>query len=143
MSLRGFLDELVRRGVLKAAAAYGAAVWLLLEVLTLAFQSFDAPGSVLKVITALFPAGFPVACLMSWGFDATSESVRLVGFRTRKPEDPPAGAASSRPESQAPAGPPTIEPGFSLDRRRRVLPHRTPEIFERPREGLRKAGLPA
>jgi TolB-like protein/thioredoxin-like negative regulator of GroEL len=34
-----------------------------------------------------------------------------------------------------------IEPGFSLDRRRRILPYRTPEIFERRIEGLRKAGL--
>ena len=35
-----------------------------------------------------------------------------------------------------------IAPDFSLERRRRVLPYRTPEIFERRVEGLRKAGLP-
>jgi len=34
-----------------------------------------------------------------------------------------------------------IEPGFSLEWRRRVLPYRTPEIFERRIEGLRKAEL--
>lgn len=34
-----------------------------------------------------------------------------------------------------------IAPDFSLERRRRVLPYRTPEIFERRIEGLRKAGL--
>jgi len=94
MSLRGFLDELVRRGVLKAAVAYGAVAWLLLEVLSLVFQNFDAPGWVLKVITALFLAGFPVACLMAWGFDITSKGVRLVGFRTGKP---PESLAASTP----------------------------------------------
>ncbi len=35
-----------------------------------------------------------------------------------------------------------IAPNFSLERRRRILPYRTPEIFERRIEGLRKAGLP-
>ena len=34
-----------------------------------------------------------------------------------------------------------IEPGFSLERRRRILPYKTPEIFELRIEGLRKAGL--
>jgi len=35
-----------------------------------------------------------------------------------------------------------IAPGFSLERRRRILPYKTPEIFDRRIEGLRKAGLP-
>jgi adenylate cyclase len=34
-----------------------------------------------------------------------------------------------------------INPGFSIERRRRVLPFRNPEDFERRVEGLRKAGL--
>jgi tetratricopeptide (TPR) repeat protein len=34
-----------------------------------------------------------------------------------------------------------IEPGFSLERRRRILPYRNPETFEQRIEGLRKAGL--
>jgi len=34
-----------------------------------------------------------------------------------------------------------INPSFSIERRRRVLPFRNPEEFERRVEGLRKAGL--
>ncbi len=34
-----------------------------------------------------------------------------------------------------------INPGFSVERRRRVLPFRNPNDFERRVEGLRKAGL--
>ena len=34
-----------------------------------------------------------------------------------------------------------INPGFSIERRRRILPFRNPEDFERRVEGLRKAGL--
>jgi tetratricopeptide (TPR) repeat protein len=36
-----------------------------------------------------------------------------------------------------------IAPDFSIERRRRVLPFKNPEDFERLVEGLRKAGLPA
>jgi adenylate cyclase len=35
-----------------------------------------------------------------------------------------------------------IEPNFSIERRRRILPFRNPADFERRIEGLRKAGLP-
>ncbi|WP_413993422.1 adenylate/guanylate cyclase domain-containing protein [Labrys okinawensis] len=35
-----------------------------------------------------------------------------------------------------------LNPGFSVERRRQVLPFRNPEDFERRVEGLRKAGLP-
>ena len=34
-----------------------------------------------------------------------------------------------------------IEPGFSLERRRKILPYKNPETFEQRIEGLRKAGL--
>ena len=108
MSLRGFLDELLRRGVLKAAAAYGAVAWLLLEALSLVFQNLAAPDWVFKVITVLFLAGFPVACVMAWGFDITSKGVRLVGFRIDTSPDPVAGVAATPSESHAAAGPPTI-----------------------------------
>jgi tetratricopeptide (TPR) repeat protein len=36
-----------------------------------------------------------------------------------------------------------IHPGFSMERRRRVLPFRNPEDFERRVEGLRKGGVAA
>jgi tetratricopeptide (TPR) repeat protein len=35
-----------------------------------------------------------------------------------------------------------IAPDFSMERRRRILPFRNPDMFERRLEGLRKAGLP-
>ena len=35
-----------------------------------------------------------------------------------------------------------VSPDFSIERRRRVLPFRDPDFFERQVEGLRKAGLP-
>ena len=84
MGLRGFLAEIKRRGVYKTAGFYAAIAWLLLEVLSVVFQNFGAPAWVFKVITSVFLLGFPVACLMAWGFDITPEGVRLVGFRVEK-----------------------------------------------------------
>jgi TolB-like protein len=88
MGLRGFLAELKRRGVYKTAGFYAAIAWLLLEVLSVVFQNFGAPAWVFKVITTLFLLGFPVACLMAWGFDITREGVRLVGFKVENATPP-------------------------------------------------------
>jgi hypothetical protein len=35
-----------------------------------------------------------------------------------------------------------VSPGYSLEHRRKVLPYKNPDDFERVVEGLRKAGLP-
>src|SRR5210317_133430 len=88
MNLRGFLAELRHRGVYKTAAYYAAIAWLLLEILSVVFQNFGAPAWVFKVITTLFLLGFPVACLMAWGFDITPGGVRLVGFKVEKAAPP-------------------------------------------------------
>jgi len=47
MSLRTILTELRHRGVLKVAATYAAIGWVLLEVLSVLFENFDAPDWVL------------------------------------------------------------------------------------------------
>jgi adenylate cyclase len=85
MSLRGVLAELRHRGVLKVAAAYAAIGWVALQGMSLLFQSFDAPGWVIKVVTTLVILGFPVACLMSWGFDITPEGVRPIPPAPKEP----------------------------------------------------------
>jgi hypothetical protein len=85
MSLRRVLAELRRRGVLKVAAVYAAVGWVSLQSLSLLFESFDAPDWVIKVVTTLVILGFPVACLMSWGFDITPEGVRPI---PPAPKDP-------------------------------------------------------
>ncbi len=36
-----------------------------------------------------------------------------------------------------------VNPAYSLEQRRKVLPYKNPDDFERVVEGLRKAGLPA
>jgi hypothetical protein len=35
-----------------------------------------------------------------------------------------------------------IAPDFSIERRRRILPFKNPDVFEHRIEGMRKAGIP-
>jgi len=105
MSLRGVLAELRQRGVLKVAAAYAAIGWVALQGLSLLFQSFDAPGWVIKVVTTLVILGFPVACLMSWGFDITPEGVRPISPASKKPGPLPTAGAQVSSIIEASASP--------------------------------------
>lgn len=96
MSFRTILMELRHRGVLKVAAAYAAIGWVLIEVLSLLFENFDAPDWVLKVTTTFILVGFPVACLMAWGFDITPEGVRPMPSARRKSIPQPADAVTGQ-----------------------------------------------
>jgi len=105
MSLRTILAELRQRGVLKVAAAYAAIGWVLLEVLSVLFQNFGAPDWVLKVTTTLILVGFPVACLMAWGFDITAEGVRPVPLGLGKSVPQPANAVTGQAAVVEPSPP--------------------------------------
>ena len=78
MFLRTFLAELRRRGVLKVAAGYLAIGWLLLQAVSLLFENFGAPPWALKAFTTLVVVGFPVACLLSWGLEFTSQGIHTA-----------------------------------------------------------------
>lgn len=84
MNLKAFLAELRHRGVFKVAGAYLALAVVVLEVGTHLFHNFEAPHWVLKVFTSLLILGFPVACLMGWGFEFTPEGVRPTSAHTDK-----------------------------------------------------------
>jgi len=105
MSLRGVLAELRQRGVLKVAAAYAAIGWVALQGLSLLFQSFDAPGWVIKVVTTLVILGFPVACLMAWGFDITPEGVRPISPVPKEPGPLPTAGSTVTSGAEANASP--------------------------------------
>ncbi|MFB3077402.1 MAG: hypothetical protein ACE1Y4_05285, partial [Lysobacterales bacterium] len=63
--------ELKRRNVFKVAAAYAAIGWLLAEIGDLLFDTFEAPGWVMKVFATLIILGFPLALFLAWAFELT------------------------------------------------------------------------
>ena len=64
-----FLDELKKRKVYRAAVAYGAATFVLLQVADLVVAPLGAPGWVYRAIVLVSLAGFPIALALAWVFD--------------------------------------------------------------------------
>lgn len=70
------LKELGRRKVLRAAALYVAVAWGATEIFTFLFERFGFPDWTIRLIAALFVAGFPVAMFLEWTFDIGADGVR-------------------------------------------------------------------
>jgi len=70
-----FLRELRRRHVFRVAVAYAVVGWLLIQVATQVFPFFNIPGWSVRLLVLLVLAGFPVALVLAWAFDATPHGV--------------------------------------------------------------------
>ncbi|MDJ0910711.1 MAG: hypothetical protein QNI99_16035 [Woeseiaceae bacterium] len=69
-------DELKRRRVYRAAAAYLVVGWLLTEVLTTLLPEFGAAVWVSRAVMLVFAIGFLPAVAFSWIYDVTPEGIR-------------------------------------------------------------------
>jgi TolB-like protein len=70
-----FFRDLRRRKVFGVAAGYVVMGWLLVEVASLLFETFGAPGWVLKVFITCVFLGFPIAVVLAWAYELTPEGV--------------------------------------------------------------------
>ena len=69
------LDELKRRNVFRAAAAYAIAAWIVLQVAAVTFPPLGVPTWVMTGLTVLAIAGFPITVIISWIYDWTPEGL--------------------------------------------------------------------
>lgn len=69
------ISELKRRHVLRAAFAYAVVWWLLVQVAGLLLDAFDAPGWIFRSFIILMAVGFPVALVLSWFFEITTDGL--------------------------------------------------------------------
>ena len=79
------LEELRRRNVIKVAAAYAAAAWLVAQVAETVFPVFDLPDQLLRALFIALGIGFPVTVILAWIYDLTPEGIRRT-------DDLPAGS---------------------------------------------------
>lgn len=77
MKIDNFFAELKRRKVVKVGAAYLVVAWLAVQAASIGFPAFDAPPWVLRIFILISLLGFPIAVVMAWVFDLTSEGVKL------------------------------------------------------------------
>ena len=71
-----FLEELKRRNVVKVAALYVIATWLLLQVADVGVSLLGLPESIGKVIFLILALGFPLALIFSWVYEMTPEGLK-------------------------------------------------------------------
>jgi len=76
-SVSGWINELMKRNVIRTAVIYFVVAWALTESGTMIAETLDAPGWVRKALALGFVGGFPVAILLSWLYD-----IRVMRERT-------------------------------------------------------------
>jgi adenylate cyclase len=64
-------EELKRRKVFQAAAAYAIVAWILLQVAQVIFEPLHFPDWGLTLLVVLVIVGFPLAMVLAWFFDIT------------------------------------------------------------------------
>jgi len=75
--MQSFVSELRRRNVLRVAAFYAAAGWLLVQVATQVFPFFDIPNWVVRVVVIAIVLGFPAALALAWFYELTPQGLKL------------------------------------------------------------------
>jgi TolB-like protein/Flp pilus assembly protein TadD len=71
-----FLFELKRRNVLRVAAFYAAAGWLLVQIATQVLPVFDVPTWTMRVVVIAVVLGFPLALVFAWFYELTPEGLK-------------------------------------------------------------------
>ena len=71
-----FLTELKRRNVLRVAALYATAGWLLVQIATQVLPLFDVPTCTLRVVVIAVVLGFPIALVLAWVYELTPEGLK-------------------------------------------------------------------
>ena len=75
--MKQFLSELKRRNVLRVAAFYATAGWLLVQIATQVLPVFEAPAWTMRVVVIAVTLGFPFALLFAWFYELTPEGLKL------------------------------------------------------------------
>ena len=74
--MNNFFAELKRRNVYKVAVAYAIVGWLSVQIATQVFPFLEIPNWVVRLVIALVAIGFPIALVIAWAFEATSEGIK-------------------------------------------------------------------
>ncbi|NGX17146.1 tetratricopeptide repeat protein [Wenzhouxiangella sp. XN24] len=71
-----FFAELKRRNVIRVGLAYVVAAWVVIQVMEIAADAFEAPAWVLKLVVTMFVIGLLPALVFSWVYELTPEGLK-------------------------------------------------------------------
>src|SRR5881296_1146423 len=74
----GFFEELQRRKVYRVAAAYIIAAGLIIQMGSAILPAWELPNWTFRLVVVLLLIGFPIALILAWAFDVTSEGIRAT-----------------------------------------------------------------
>ena len=78
VALPGFFEEVRRRKVYRVAAAYVIAAGGIIQLASAAFPAWELPSWTLRVLIVSLLMGFPVALMLAWAFDITSDGIQVT-----------------------------------------------------------------
>jgi serine/threonine-protein kinase len=70
-----FWKELKRRRVLHVITVYASAAFVIIELINNLAEPFKLPANLLTIVVIVLAVGFPLAIILSWLYDLTSEGV--------------------------------------------------------------------
>jgi len=104
--LLAWFAELRRRKVIRVAAVYLVAAWLLIQVADAVFEPMGLPPWSLKLVIVLAALGFPLACVLAWAFDVTPRGIERAESAARSA----AASSAERPSLATPEPSPAPVP---------------------------------
>jgi TolB-like protein/Tfp pilus assembly protein PilF len=81
VAMTGFFEEVRRRKVYRVAAAYIIAAGGIIQLASAAFPAWELPNWSLRLVIVALLMGFPVALILAWVYDITSQGVRATPTR--------------------------------------------------------------
>jgi TolB-like protein/Tfp pilus assembly protein PilF len=76
--MTGFFEEVKRRKVYRVAAAYVIAAGGIIQLASATFPAWELPNWSLRLVILLLLVGFPIALILAWAFDITSQGIRAT-----------------------------------------------------------------
>ena len=76
--MSGFFDEVKRRKVYRVAVTYVIAAGGIIQLASAAFPAWELPNWSLRLVIVLLLIGFPIALILAWAFDITSQGVKTT-----------------------------------------------------------------
>ena len=78
VSMSGFFEELQRRKVYRVAAAYVIAAGFIIQIASAVLPAWELPNWTLRLVVVLLLIGFPIALILAWAYDVTTQGIRAT-----------------------------------------------------------------
>src|SRR4029077_3354508 len=76
--MSGFFQELQRRKVYRVAAAYIIAAGFIIQIGSAVIPAWELPNWTLRLVIVLLLVGFPVAVILVWAYDVTTQGIQAT-----------------------------------------------------------------